>query len=118
MSTSTVAARPTRARRPDWRDDAACRDADPEPFFPGEDIRSARAQVKAAKLICRSCSVRTTCLPADFHYLAVNGDHPSSLVDLGDGERGQFAPAQAAVGSDIGHELVALAVQRGAEGLA
>jgi WhiB family redox-sensing transcriptional regulator len=62
MSTFALAARPARARRPNWRDDAACRDADPELFFPGEDIRSASAQAKAAKLICRRCPVRTTCL--------------------------------------------------------
>jgi WhiB family transcriptional regulator, redox-sensing transcriptional regulator len=66
MSTSTAAARPARGHRPDrpddasWRDDAACRDADPELFFPG--IRSPWTQVKTAKLICRSCPVTTTCL--------------------------------------------------------
>jgi WhiB family redox-sensing transcriptional regulator len=68
MSTPTAAARPARDCCPDerddadWRDDAACRDADPELFFPDGDIRSARAQVKAAKLICRSCPVSVTCL--------------------------------------------------------
>jgi WhiB family transcriptional regulator, redox-sensing transcriptional regulator len=80
MSTPTVA--PTRARDhcldwrddaacpdwrddaacPDWRDDAACRDADPELFFPDGEIRSAQAQVKTAKLICRGCPVSVTCL--------------------------------------------------------
>ena len=61
MSTPAVAARPA-CDRPDWRDDAACRDADPELFFPDGDIRSARAQVKTAKLICRGCPVSATCL--------------------------------------------------------
>ena len=60
MGTSTVAARSARGRRPDWRDDAACRDADPELFFP--DSRSAWGQVKRAKLICRGCPVSATCL--------------------------------------------------------
>jgi WhiB family redox-sensing transcriptional regulator len=45
---------------PDWRGDAACRDADPELFFP--DSRSAWGQVKRAKLICRGCPVSVTCL--------------------------------------------------------
>jgi WhiB family transcriptional regulator, redox-sensing transcriptional regulator len=45
--------------RPDWRDEAACRDAEPDLFFPD---RSARAQVKMAKLICRGCAVSATCL--------------------------------------------------------
>jgi WhiB family redox-sensing transcriptional regulator len=66
MSTSTAAAMPARDQSPDWPDDAAwrdgaaCREADPELFFP--DIRSARAQVMTAKLICRSCPVTTACL--------------------------------------------------------
>jgi WhiB family redox-sensing transcriptional regulator len=62
MTTSTAAARPAPGRRPDWRDDAACRDADPELFFPDGNIRSARAQIKLAKLICRRCLVSVTCL--------------------------------------------------------
>jgi WhiB family transcriptional regulator, redox-sensing transcriptional regulator len=61
MSTSAVAARPAFGL-PDWRDDAACRDADPEVFFPDGDTRSVRAQVKMAKLICRGCPVSATCL--------------------------------------------------------
>ena len=61
MSTSTAAASPA-CDRPDWRLEAACRDADPELFFPGSDSSSARAQVKTAKLICRSCRVNATCL--------------------------------------------------------
>jgi WhiB family transcriptional regulator, redox-sensing transcriptional regulator len=60
MSTFTAAAGPARDHRPDWRDDAACRDADPELFFP--DTRSARDQVTKAKLICRGCPVRAICL--------------------------------------------------------
>jgi WhiB family transcriptional regulator, redox-sensing transcriptional regulator len=62
MSTSTAAARPARGHRPDWRDAAACRDADPELFFPDGDTRSARAQLKTAKLICRGCPVTAVCL--------------------------------------------------------
>lgn len=61
MSTSTVAAWPARDR-PDWRDEAVCRDADPELFFPDADIRSAKVRVKMAKLICRGCPVSVTCL--------------------------------------------------------
>jgi WhiB family transcriptional regulator, redox-sensing transcriptional regulator len=62
MTTSATAARPASDSRPDWRDGAACRDADPDLFFPDGDIRSARAKVKTAKLICRGCPVRTICL--------------------------------------------------------
>jgi len=61
MSKSTVAARPA-LDRPDWRVEAACQDADPELFFPDGDIRSDRAKVKMARLICRGCPVSATCL--------------------------------------------------------
>src|SRR6516225_4650338 len=59
MSTPAAAARPTRDR-PDWRDQAACRNADQELFFPDGDTGSARARVKTARLICRGCPVRAT----------------------------------------------------------
>jgi len=62
MTTVTVAASQDRARLVYWRNDAACRDADPELFFPDREIRSARTQVKTAKLICRGCPVQATCL--------------------------------------------------------
>jgi len=45
-----------------WLDRAACRHVDPELFFPVSDIRAARAQVQAAKRVCRRCPVRGTCL--------------------------------------------------------
>ena len=62
MTTSTAAATPASDHRPDWRDHAACRDADPDLFFPGGGIRSAWAQVRMAKLICRVCPVSIACL--------------------------------------------------------
>ena len=60
MSTSAAAAGPACDSHPDWRADAACRNADPELFFPDGDVRFAR--VKTAKLICRGCPVSATCL--------------------------------------------------------
>jgi WhiB family transcriptional regulator, redox-sensing transcriptional regulator len=62
MTTAAAVAEQACGGRPDWHDQAACRDADPDLFFPDSDVRSARAQVKAAKLICRGCPVRTLCL--------------------------------------------------------
>jgi WhiB family redox-sensing transcriptional regulator len=61
MSTPTEVARPVPGYR-DWRDDAACRDVDPELFFPDGDVKSVRAQVTMAKLTCRRCPVSATCL--------------------------------------------------------
>lgn len=59
---STAPAMPLRRRRYAWLHDAACRSSDPELFFPVSDIWAARAQVEAAKKVCRRCPVRGTCL--------------------------------------------------------
>jgi WhiB family redox-sensing transcriptional regulator len=40
-----------------WASYAACRDADPDLFFGGED-----AQTREAVKICRGCAVRDACL--------------------------------------------------------
>lgn len=46
-----------RAGQPSWRDEANCRDIDPDLFFPlrGEDIGRAKA-------VCWGCAVREECL--------------------------------------------------------
>lgn len=46
----------------DWRHEAACRDADPEIFFPIGTSGPALAQIEAAKAICATCAVREPCL--------------------------------------------------------
>lgn len=90
MSTSTEAAGPAvRGRRPDWRDEtawrdgAACQDTDPELFFPDGDVRSARAQVKHAKLICRGCPVSVICLS----WALASGQEAGIWGGLTEGER-------------------------------
>lgn len=45
-----------------WRRQAACRDEDPELFFPPGRGDTAYAQVEAAKRICLGCPVREPCL--------------------------------------------------------
>ena len=45
-----------------WREDIACRDADPDLFFPIGTAGSELHQVEKAKRICRTCPVRTRCL--------------------------------------------------------
>ena len=49
------------ARR-DWRRAAACRDVDPEVFFPIGNTGPALLQIDQAKAICRRCPVIETCL--------------------------------------------------------
>lgn len=46
----------------EWWRTAACRDAEPELFFPISATAASRAQVQRAKLICASCPVRLECL--------------------------------------------------------
>ena len=53
---------PAPADPPGWRDNAACRGQDPKLFFPEGPGGPARGQVRAAKLVCQACPVRTHCL--------------------------------------------------------
>ena len=46
----------------DWRHDAACRDEDPELFFPVGNTGPAIMQIAEAKLVCDRCEVRSECL--------------------------------------------------------
>jgi WhiB family transcriptional regulator, redox-sensing transcriptional regulator len=48
--------------RANWRDDAACREADPDLFFPVGTTGPALRQIGEAKWICRSCPAQTACL--------------------------------------------------------
>jgi WhiB family transcriptional regulator, redox-sensing transcriptional regulator len=45
-----------------WRDDAACRNADPDLFFPIGGAGPALHQIEGAKRVCRACPVRAPCL--------------------------------------------------------
>jgi WhiB family redox-sensing transcriptional regulator len=56
----------------DWRHRAACRDQDPELFFPVSDIGPGARQAERAKAVCARCPVRAQCL----EYALDNGlDH-------------------------------------------
>jgi WhiB family transcriptional regulator, redox-sensing transcriptional regulator len=46
----------------DWRHRAACRDEDPELFFPIGTGGPALLQIDDAKAVCRSCNVIDDCL--------------------------------------------------------
>ena len=54
--------RPAPSGSPDWRDHAACRDSDPELFFPIGTACPALLQQERAKQVCAGCRVRTPCL--------------------------------------------------------
>jgi WhiB family redox-sensing transcriptional regulator len=46
----------------DWRHEAACREVDPELFFPIGNTGPALLQIDEAKQVCRRCSVMDECL--------------------------------------------------------
>jgi len=46
----------------DWRNTAACRDVDPELFFPVGTTGPALLQIDEAKAVCRTCNVTDECL--------------------------------------------------------
>jgi WhiB family redox-sensing transcriptional regulator len=45
-----------------WRDQALCRDTDPELFFPVGTTGTALTQIQRAKQVCGECTVRVDCL--------------------------------------------------------
>lgn len=47
---------------PDWWCDAACRDTDPDLFFPVGSTGLALEQIESAKVVCRNCAAQADCL--------------------------------------------------------
>ena len=45
-----------------WRYRAACRDSDPNLFFPVGSTGTALEEIQAAKALCRTCPVQAECL--------------------------------------------------------
>jgi WhiB family transcriptional regulator, redox-sensing transcriptional regulator len=54
--------RPRNAAGTDWRNYAACRDVDPDLFFPLGTSGASLLQIDDAKQICRTCPVCGPCL--------------------------------------------------------
>ena len=50
----------------DWRELSACRDSDPDLFFPIGSTGPAVDQIEKAVAICGTCSVREACLQYAF----------------------------------------------------
>jgi WhiB family redox-sensing transcriptional regulator len=57
--------------RDDWREHSACRDTDPDLFFPVGTTGPAIEQIENAKAVCRQCDVQRECLD---YALATNQD--------------------------------------------
>jgi WhiB family redox-sensing transcriptional regulator len=45
-----------------WRNDAICRDTNPDLFFPVGTTGQALVQIEQAKTVCRECPVQAPCL--------------------------------------------------------
>ncbi len=55
----------------EWRGVAACRDTDPDLFFPVGTTGPAIEQIENAKAVCRGCEAQTLCLE---YAIATNQD--------------------------------------------
>lgn len=55
----------------DWRCQAACRDTDPDLFFPVGSTGMALEQIESAKVVCQACDAQSACLE---FALATNQD--------------------------------------------
>jgi WhiB family transcriptional regulator, redox-sensing transcriptional regulator len=64
-----------------WRDDAHCRSADVELFFPSAE--SGIEEIQAAKGLCQSCHVRNRCL----EYALVTNQEDGIWGGTTEGER-------------------------------
>jgi WhiB family transcriptional regulator, redox-sensing transcriptional regulator len=60
-------------RQPDWHARAACRNADPELFFPEGALGPARQAVARAQRICFACPARARCLDWALTHGAIYG---------------------------------------------
>ena len=70
----------------DWRERAACLNADPALFFPVGNTGPAIAQIAEAKTVCRSCSVVDVCLK----WALDNGQDAGVWGGMSEDERGSL----------------------------
>jgi WhiB family redox-sensing transcriptional regulator len=56
-----------------WRNRSACRDTDPELFFPIGTTGAAVEQITVAKSLCARCTVRAECLEFAFETQQESG---------------------------------------------
>ncbi|WP_079047545.1 WhiB family transcriptional regulator [Streptomyces kanasensis] len=66
-----------------WRDRSACREEDPELFFPIGNTGPALLQIEEAKAVCRRCPVMETCL----QWALEQGEDGGVWGGLSEGER-------------------------------
>jgi WhiB family transcriptional regulator, redox-sensing transcriptional regulator len=62
ITTKALLSRQPDAAAIDWRNYAACRDVDPDLFFPLGTVGASLPQIEQAKRVCRTCLVSQSCL--------------------------------------------------------
>ncbi|NDU77567.1 WhiB family transcriptional regulator [Actinomadura sp. DSM 109109] len=67
----------------DWRHRAACRDVDPELFFPIGNTGPAILQIEEAKQVCKRCDVSDACL----RWALESGQESGVWGGMGEDER-------------------------------
>jgi WhiB family transcriptional regulator, redox-sensing transcriptional regulator len=81
----------------DWRDHAACRDEDPELFFPVGTSGPALLQIAEAKAVCRHCQVSSECLK----WALASGQDAGVWGGLSEDERRALKRRNAGTGTRI-----------------
>jgi WhiB family redox-sensing transcriptional regulator len=81
----------------DWRDQAACRDEDPELFFPVGTTGPALLQIAEAKAVCGRCSVSSECL----QWALASGQDAGVWGGLSEDERRALKRRNAGTGTRI-----------------
>lgn len=70
-----------------WQNQAACKDVDPDLFFPEDNYRGRNPAVRAAKAVCRGCPLRADCLAGAMERVERHGiwggTTPLERVSLG-----------------------------------
>ena len=72
--------------RLDWRSGAACRNKDPELFFPVGTTDRALTQLQKAKAVCHTCPVQEPCLQWAMRSEPI-GQEAGVCAGLSEGER-------------------------------
>ena len=75
----------------DWRHEAACRDEDPELFFPIGNTGPALLQIDEAKSVCQRCAVQEPCL----QWALESGQDAGVWGGLSEDERRALKPRSA-----------------------
>lgn len=84
----------------DWRANAACRNEDPELFFPLGDSGPALMQIQDAKAVCSTCDVISDCLS----WALDSGQNSGIWGGLSEMERRAMRRRSARTGFALGYQ--------------